>query len=192
MKKYILLLIFILSVNFKLYSQNQYVGEIRMFAGNFAPTGWALCNGQVLPIAQNTALFSLLGTMYGGNGTSNFALPDLRGRAPVFFGMGTGLSYKDIGQKGGSETINLTGSQLPAHSHVVSAVTFNANQSSPTGNFPATTKLLDKEYSDIVPNTTYNNTMLNSTGGNQPINNLQPYLTVNFIIALQGVYPPRQ
>ena len=192
MKKYILLLIFILSVNFKLYSQNQYVGEIRMFAGNFAPTGWALCNGQVLPIAQNTALFSLLGTMYGGNGTSNFALPDLRGRAPVFFGMGTGLSYKDIGQQGGSETTNLTVAQLPAHSHVVSAVTFNANQSSPTGNFPATTKLLDKEYSDIVPNTTYNNTMLNSTGGNQPINNLQPYLTVNFIIALQGVYPPRQ
>ncbi len=192
MKKYILLLIFILSVNFKLYSQDQFVGEIRMFAGNFPPKGWALCNGQVLPIAQNTALFSLLGTMYGGNGSTNFALPDLRGRAPVFFGMGTGLTYKDIGEKGGSETINLTQSELPAHSHAVSAVTSNANQSSPTGNFPATTKLLDKEYSNSVPNTTFHNIMLNLTGGNQPINNMQPYLTVNFIIALQGIYPPRQ
>lgn len=192
MKKYILLLILILSANFKLYSQDQFVGEIRMFAGNFAPQGWALCNGQVLPIAQNTALFSLLGTMYGGNGMTNFALPDLRGRTPVSFGMGTGLTYKDIGEKGGSETINLTGSELPAHSHMVRAVTSNANQSSPTGNFPATTKLLDKEYSDSVPNTTYNNTMLNSAGGSQPINNLQPYVTVNFIIALQGIFPPRQ
>ena len=192
MKKYILLLIFILSVNFKLYSQDQFVGEIRMFAGNFAPEGWALCNGQVLPIAQNTALFSLLGTMYGGNGMNNFALPDLRGRAPVSFGMGPGLTNRDIGESGGSERINLTVDQLPTHSHVVGAVTSNANQSSPIGNFPATTKVLDKEYSNSLPNTTFNNTMLNLTGGNQPINNLQPYLTVNFIIALQGIYPPRQ
>lgn len=192
MKKYILLLIFILSVNFKLYSQDQFVGEIRMFAGNFAPEGWALCNGQVLPIAQNTALFSLLGTMYGGNGKTNFALPDLRGRTPVSFGTGSGLTNKTIGESGGSERINLTVDQLPTHTHVVRAVTSNANQSSPTGNFPATTKLLDMEYSDSVPNTTYNYTMLNSTGGNQPINNLQPYVTVNFIIALQGIFPPRQ
>src|SRR5690606_734990 len=105
---------------------------------------------------------------------------------------GTGLTPKDIGEKDGSETIILTNSELPAHTHVVGAVSSNANQSSPTGNFPATTKSLDKEYSNSAPNTSYKNTMLNSTGGNQPINNLQPYLTVNFIIALQGIYPPRQ
>ena len=168
-----------------------FLGEIRMFAGNFAPTGWAFCQGQLLPIAQNQALFALLGTTYGGNGTTTFALPDLRGRVPVGFGQGLGLSNKDLGQQFGSETVTLTTAQMPAHSHTVNAVTTEGNQNLPTNSLPANTKTLDKEYSDANANTTMKATMVNPTGGNQPFGVTQPSLGVNFIIALQGIYPSR-
>ena len=168
-----------------------FLGEIRMFAGNFAPTGWAFCQGQLLPIAQNTALFSLLGTTYGGDGRTTFALPDLRGRVPVGFGQGPGLSYKDLGQQFGTETVTLTTAQMPAHSHTVNAVTSEGNQNLPTNSLPANTKALDKEYSDAASNTTMKSGMIGITGSSQPVNISQPSLGVNFIIALQGIFPSR-
>ena len=168
-----------------------FLGEIRMFAGNFAPKGWAFCQGQLLLIAQNQALFALLGTTYGGDGRTTFALPDLRGRAPIGFGQGPGLSYKDLGQQFGTETVTLTTAQMPAHSHTVNAVTTEGNQNLPTNSLPANTKTLDKEYSDANANTTMKATMVNPTGGSQPFGVSQPSLGVNFIIALQGVFPSR-
>lgn len=168
-----------------------FLGEIRMFAGNFAPTGWAFCQGQLLPIAQNTALFSLLGTTYGGDGRTTFALPDLRGRVPVGFGQGPGLSYKDLGQQFGTETVTLTTAQMPAHSHTVNAVNSEGNQNLPTNSLPANTKALDKEYSDAASNTTMKSGMIGITGSSQPVNISQPSLGVNFIIALQGIFPSR-
>ena len=168
-----------------------FLGEIRMFAGNFAPTGWAFCQGQLLPIAQNQALFSLLGTTYGGNGTTTFALPDLRGRVPVGFGQGPGLSNRVIGEQFGSELVTLNINQMPSHNHTVNAVTTEGNQNLPTNSLPANTKALDKEYSDANANTTMKATMVNPTGGSQPFGVSQPSLGVNFIIALQGIYPSR-
>ena len=162
-----------------------------MFAGNFAPTGWAFCQGQLLPIAQNQALFSLLGTTYGGNGTTTFALPDLRGRVPVGFGQGPGLSNRVIGEQFGSELVTLNINQMPSHNHTVNAVTTEGNQNLPTNSLPANTKTLDKEYSDANANTTMKATMVNPTGGSQPFGVSQPSLGVNFIIALQGIYPSR-
>ncbi|RTY90059.1 phage tail protein [Flavobacterium sp. GT3R68] len=161
-----------------------------MFAGNYAPAGWATCDGQLLPIAQNTALFSLLGTMYGGDGQTTFALPDLRGRVPVHSGTGPGLSNYQQGQAGGSEANTITVSQMPAHNHTILAVTADGNQNVATNNLPANTKALDKEYSSANPDTTMNPGMVGNTGGNQPVNNIQPYLAVTYIIALQGIYPP--
>jgi len=168
-----------------------FLGEIRMFAGNFAPKGWAFCQGQLLLIAQNQALFALLGTTYGGDGRTTFALPDLRGRAPIGFGQGPGLSYKDLGQQFGTETVTLTTAQMPAHSHTVNAVTSEGNQNLPTNSLPANTKTLDKEYSDAASNTTMKSGMIGITGSSQPVNISQPSLGVNFIIALQGIYPSR-
>jgi microcystin-dependent protein len=191
MKKFLLIGLFAILSFGKTKAQETILGEIRMFAGNFAPTGWAFCQGQLLPIAQNTALFSLLGTTYGGNGTTTFALPDLRGRVPVGFGQGPGLSNRVIGEQFGTETVTLTTSQMPAHSHTVNAVTSEGNQNLPTNSLPANTKALDKEYSDANANTTMKATMVNPTGGNQPFGVTQPSLGVNFIIALQGIYPSR-
>lgn len=168
-----------------------FLGEIRMFAGNFAPTGWAFCQGQLLPIAQNQALFSLLGTTYGGDGRTSFALPDLRGRVPVGFGQGPGLSNRVIGDQFGSELVTLNINQMPSHNHTVNAVTTEGNQNLPTNSLPANTKTLDKEYSDANANTTMKATMVNPTGGSQPFGVSQPSLGVNFIIALQGVFPSR-
>lgn len=168
-----------------------FLGEIRMFAGNFAPTGWAFCQGQLLPIAQNQALFSLLGTTYGGDGRTTFALPDLRGRVPVGFGQGPGLSNRVIGEQFGSELVTLNINQMPSHNHTVNAVTTEGNQNLPTNSLPANTKTLDKEYSNANANTTMKATMVNPTGGNQPFGVTQPSLGVNFIIALQGIYPSR-
>ena len=168
-----------------------FLGEIRMFAGNFAPYGWAFCQGQILPIAQNTALFSLLGTTYGGDGRTTFALPDLRGRVPVGFGQGLGLSNRVIGEQFGSELVTLNINQMPSHNHTVNAVTSEGNQNLPTNSLPANTKTLDKEYSDANANTTMKATMVNPTGGSQPFGVSQPSLGVNFIIALQGIYPSR-
>lgn len=191
MKKYISILILILCSNFKLYSQEQYLGEIRMFAGNFPPKGWALCNGQILPINQNQALFVLLGTTYGGNGQTNFALPDFRGKVPVHFGQGPGLSDYSLGQTGGSETATISISQMPAHTHQVNAVTAEGNQNSPAGNLPANTKDLDKEYSTSTADTTMNAAMIGYTGGGQAFSIKAPTNTVTFIIALTGIFPSR-
>lgn len=169
-----------------------FVAEIRIFPFNFAPKGWAWCDGQLLPLSQNTALFSLLGTTYGGDGKSNFALPDLQGRAPMHPGQGPGLSLHDLGETGGSETVTLLESEIPAHSHTLraSAEDADADNPSPTNvtggsagislyqNPPAVA-------SQMAPQA------LAPAGGDQPHNNLQPYLTFYFCIALQGVFPPR-
>ncbi len=167
-----------------------FVAEIRIFPFNFSPNGWAFCDGQLLPLSQNTALFSLLGTTYGGNGKSNFALPDLMGRAPMHPGQGPGLSHRDLGESGGSETVSLLESEIPAHNHTVSGVNDSGLQSSPEGALTARANLYK---TNPVGNTLVNMSVntLAPVGGNQPHNNLQPYLTLNFCIALQGVYPPR-
>jgi len=175
----------------KALAQDGYIGEIRMIGFNFAPRGWAMCEGQLLPLSQNTALFSILGTTYGGNGTSNFALPDLRGRAPIQAGQGPGLSLVALGQMSGQETVTLTQQNIPAHTHLVNATSADGTSGDPTGNIPANTKLLDKEYSNVVPNTTMNPTMLQPVGQNIPVNNMQPYTGVYYIICTQGIFPPR-
>ena len=170
-------------------AQEPFIGEIRMFAGNFAPRGWAKCEGQLLQISQYSALFSLLGTRYGGDGSTTFALPDLRGRVAIGSGTGPGLTPHPLSQRAGSETNMLTVTNLPAHNHSINAVTADGNTSVPGGNLPAGTKLLDKEYSDTTATTSMNATMVSSTGGGEAVNNMQPYLTVTYIIALQGVFP---
>ncbi len=165
-----------------------FVAEVRMFPFNFAPSGWAFCNGQLLPLSQNTALFSLLGTTYGGNGLSTFALPNVQGSAPMHPGQGPGLSLRDLGETGGSETVTLLESEIPAHTHTVRGVDDSGLQSSPGGALSARANIYRAASGPLV-NMSAN--MLAPAGGNQPHNNLQPYLTVNFCIALQGVYPPR-
>ncbi|RFS15514.1 phage tail protein [Emticicia sp. C21] len=172
------------------------IGEIRMFAGNFAPKSWAFCQGQLLSIAQNTALFSILGTTYGGNGQTTFALPDFRSRVPVGQGQGPGLSPIDLGEVAGSETNTLTISQLPAHIH-----SLNASANGPTINTANGNLLASQSRSNggTMPNVYVANSgavpMANSaigvTGGSQPFNNMQPYLGMNFIICLQGIFPSR-
>jgi microcystin-dependent protein len=169
---------------------NPFVAEIRIFAGNFAPRGWAFCNGQILPISQNTALFSLLGTTYGGNGQSTFALPDLQGRAPMHPGQGPGLSLHDLGEEGGSETVTLLQTELPLHPHTAQPKTSLGNQQDPTGKSWAGSSLA-KQYVSTAPNVAMNPQALNIAGSSQPHNNMPPYLFLNFIIALQGVFPPR-
>lgn len=175
----------------KAFCQDAYIGEIRMFAGTFAPSGWAKCEGQILSIAQNTALFSLLGTTYGGDGQTTFALPDLRGRVPMAPGQGPGLSPRTLGEVTGSETNTLTVAQMPAHNHTVNASTADGDQNVPTSTFPANTKTLDKEYAAAGANTQMHPSMIGMSGGSQPVNNVQPSLSVTFIIALQGIYPPQ-
>jgi microcystin-dependent protein len=171
-----------------------YLGEIRMFAGNFAPTGWALCNGQLLPIAQNQALFSLLGTTYGGNGQTTFALPDLRGRVPMHWGAGPGLTPRTIGEVGGTESVTLLSNQMPVHTHAAAASTQAGNSIEPNGTVWAA--VVDANSQPVsaygtVPNTTLSPQAIGLAGGSQPHENLQPYECVTFIIALQGVYPSR-
>jgi microcystin-dependent protein len=170
-----------------------FVAEIRIFPFNFAPKGWAFCDGQLLPISQNTALFSLLGTTYGGDGKSTFKLPDLQGRAAMHPGQGPGLSLHDLGEQAGSETVTLLVSEIPAHSHTVGA------QNVPLGGVaaPAPTVTFNRPASGNLFCTTLNPTVAMApeaagpAGGDQPHNNMQPYLTFNFCIALQGVFPPR-
>lgn len=169
-----------------LKAQDPYIGEIRMFAGNFAPQGWAKCEGQLLSIQQNAALFSILGTTYGGNGTTNFALPDLRGRIPMAPGAGPGLTPHVIGEASGSENTQITVANLPAHTHAMTGNSAAGTSSDPTNNYPANTGAVDKEYG-TSPNVSMGITQ--PTGNNVPINNVQPYLCVTFIIAIQGIYP---
>lgn len=171
-----------------------FVAEIRIFPFNFAPKGWAWCDGQLLPLSQNTALFSLLGTTYGGNGKSNFALPDLQGRAPMHPGQGPGLSLHDLGETGGSETVTLLESEIPSHSHAWQASNSAGIAQSPVANLLAGGVGGIALYAPAPPPgslTPLSPNALAPTGGDQPHNNLMPYLTYYFCIALQGVFPPR-
>jgi microcystin-dependent protein len=169
-----------------------FVAEIRIFPFNFAPRGWAWCDGQLLPISQNTALFSLLGTTYGGNGTSNFALPNMQGNAPMHPGQGPGLSLHDLGETGGSETVTLLQSEIPAHSHTIQGVAgaFPANSNVPTGDAFAKSSQ-GSAYTPPANLVNLSNSTIAPAGGDQPHNNMMPYLTFYFNIALQGVFPPR-
>lgn len=174
---------------------NPFVAEIRIFAGNFAPSGWALCNGQILPISQNTALFSLLGTTYGGDGKSNFALPNLQGSAPIGFGQGPGLTLRDLGETGGEPTITLLQTEMPAHTHTARASTAGGADT-PNNNYWGESKLGKTPLNVYAPSNPANNVSMSpfaitTVGDNLPHNNLPPYLGLTFIIALQGVFPPR-
>ena len=171
-----------------------FVAEIRIFPFTFAPKGWAWCDGQILPISQNTALFSLLGTTYGGNGKSTFALPDLQGRAPMHPGQGPGLSLHDLGEEGGSETVTLLQSEIPIHTHAMRAHNLDAaDAQNPSPNTSLAQSAQGFAYQSV---TNTNLTLmapqtLSPAGGDQPHNNMMPYLTLFFNIALQGVFPPR-
>jgi microcystin-dependent protein len=160
-----------------------YVGEIRMFAGNFAPAGWMFCEGQLLPISENEVLFQLIGTTYGGDGQSIFALPDMRGRLPIHQGGGFVLA-----QTGGAEQVTVTTQQIPSHSHSFQATNNPADSPSPQGNMIGVSSNTNVFFND-TPNVTMNTAMLSSVGGNQPHSNMQPYLCVDFIISLYGIYP---
>ena len=164
---------------------DQYVGEIRMFSGTYAPIGWLLCNGQLLNISQYEALYTLIGTTYGGDGRSTFAVPDLRGRVPIHMGSGYTL-----GQMAGTEKVTLTASQMPAHTHIPNASNVAATSISPANAFWATSSASNvAPYSTTAPNTTMNPAMISSVGGNQSHDNIMPFLTVSFIIATEGVFP---
>jgi microcystin-dependent protein len=168
-----------------------FVAEIRIFPFNFAPRGWAFCDGQLLPLSQNTALFSLLGTTYGGDGRVTFRLPNLQGRAPMGAGQGPGLSPRDLGEEGGLESVTLIASEMPAHSHAVRANALDVadtNVPSPAASFALSSG--GALYQNSA-NATASPAALVVVGGSQPHNNMQPYLTLNFCIALQGVFPPR-
>jgi microcystin-dependent protein len=168
-----------------------FVAEIRIFPFNFAPKGWAFCDGQLLPLSQNTALFSLLGTTYGGNGKSNFALPNMQGNAPMHPGQGQGLSLHDLGETGGTQFVTLLESEMPIHNHFLRAQTVD--------NADITNVVATASFAPSTGGTLYQNASdtqmgfqaLAPAGGSLPHNNMQPYLTLNFCIALQGVFPPR-
>jgi microcystin-dependent protein len=172
---------------------NPFLAEIRIFTGNFAPKGWALCDGQLMSISQNTALFSLLGTTYGGDGKSNFALPNLQGSAPMQAGQGPGLTLRDLGEVGGEQTVTLLNTEMPAHSHQAKAGT-SGGQPGPGNNaWSSGLKTAAPLYaaSATQSNVPMSPLALSLAGGSQPHNNLQPYLGLTFIIALQGVFPAR-
>ena len=172
-----------------------YIGEIRMFAGDYAPKNWSLCDGQLLAISQNNSLFSLLGTAYGGDGRTTFALPDMRGRLPVHQGTGPGLTTKNMGKKYGKENVTIKSAQMPAHNHSLNVTTDIANSSDPTNNVLAAQSDEDLPYyeSDIPSTNTQdlNSNTLSTMGKGQSHNNMMPSLCVNFIIAVFGVYPSR-
>lgn len=168
-----------------------FVGEIRMFAGNFAPQGWAFCDGQLLAVSQNDALFSLLGTTYGGDGRTTFGLPDLRGRVPIHAGNGPGLSARPLGSKGGTEKETVTINQMAPHSHAFQGTDQLAVSPNPAGNVTAKSTTADA-YINEAPSSALAGGAVTSTGGSQSHTNLMPYLCVHFIIALFGIYPSRQ
>lgn len=165
-----------------------FIGEIRLLPYNFAPNGWALCNGQIMSIAQNTALFSLLGTTYGGNGQTTFALPDLRGRVAVSSGQGPGLSDYTLGEQSGLESVTLTQGQMPIHNHGVNCSTGDPDQGNPRNGFPANAP---SYAAGATAGATMNAGMIANTGGNQPHENRSPYLVLNYCIALVGIFPSR-
>lgn len=164
-----------------------YIGEIRLFGGTFAPQGWALCDGQLLAISANEALYALLGTTYGGDGQTTFALPDLRGRVPVHQGQGPGLSNRALGEAGGTETVTLVGPELPAHAHTLAANSGTGTQSNPAGNVWAAgpTAFIGPGSADL----TMAGPAVGPAGGSQPHDNMLPFQAVNFIIALEGIFP---
>ena len=169
-----------------------FVAEIRIVAFNFAPRGWAFCNGQLLPISQNTALFSLLGTQYGGDGKSTFALPNFQGSVPVGQGQGQGLSQRFIGEMSGSSNVTLIQTEIPAHTHALRASPTGADSNDPAPDKALTTTIGGAMYNtNANPPGTMNPLALSVSGGSLPHNNLQPYLVLNFIIAMQGIFPPR-
>ena len=173
---------------------NPFVAEIRIFPFNFAPKGWAFCDGQLLPLSQNTALFSLLGTTYGGDGKSNFALPNLQGNSPMFWGQGPGLSLHDLGETGGQTVVTLLDSEVPQHPHSLQASAHNADLDTPGPNYAlgrTSPQQLYKMPTGANAPLPMSPNVINVVGSGHAHNNLMPYLTLNFCIALQGVYPPR-
>jgi len=167
-----------------------FVGEIMLFAGNFAPRGWAFCDGQLLAVSQNDALFSLLGTTYGGDGRTTFALPDLRGRAPLHQGHGPALSDRRLGSKGGEEHVTLTANQIPAHGHPVMASSAAADSADPAGRVLAHANI--NLYGTAAPAADMAAATIGTTGGGQPHDNMMPYQVIHYCIALVGIYPSRQ
>jgi microcystin-dependent protein len=169
-----------------------YIGEIRLFGFNFAPRGWAQCNGQLLAISQNTALFSILGTTYGGDGRTTFGLPNLQGRSALSFGQGSGLSHRSLGQSGGEAAVTLIDGQIPSHTHPVAASTNLGDQSSPANTVWATgAGGRGQNFYASGADAAMSSQAIGQAGGSQPHNNMPPYLALDFCIALQGVFPPR-
>lgn len=192
MKRRLLLLLLagLLSANTtKVFSQEANLGDIKITAVTFAQRGWMECNGQLLAISQYSALFSLLGTTYGGDGRTTFALPDLRSRVPIHVGQGPGLTNYRQGQTGGRETVTLTSNELPAHSHGISVNTGEGTTNEPNAAYIANTGNFDKEYATSA--TATNNLMVQPAGGNAPIENRQPFLTVRYVICVNGIFPSR-
>lgn len=182
-----IVLAFALLISINSYSQEAFIGEVKLFAGNFAPRGWAFCDGQLLAISQNSALFSILGTMYGGDGRTTFGLPDLRGRVAVGVGRGPGLSDRRQGQKFGTETNTLTVMNLPSHSHAL-----NVKGSSGSKSVKSNTVIeVDNKGGSGYTKASGNSKSTEYTGANQPVNNVQPSLGIRYIICLQGIYPSR-
>ncbi len=169
-----------------------FIAEIRIFAGNFAPRNWAFCNGALLPISQNTALFTLIGTTYGGDGRTTTGLPDLQGRAPMHPGNGPGLTSRSLGERSGAETVTLSEAQMGSHSHPVAVKDGEGTTATPDNNLFSGSGVANAYQSDAAETlVAMDEDMLGTSGSSQAHNNMQPYLTVNFIIALQGVYPSR-
>jgi microcystin-dependent protein len=164
-----------------------YVGEIRMFAGNFAPNGWAFCNGSLMPIAENETLFNLIGTTYGGDGQQTFGLPDMRGRLPMHQGSGPGLSSRQMGELGGAETVTLSSAQMPSHSHALRAASSLASLGAPGGAVLA--KTAANSFDSSAPTVAMAANAISPAGGSQPHSNMAPYCAVNYIISLFGIYP---
>ena len=167
-----------------------FVGEIRMFAGNFAPRGWAFCDGQLLAVSQNDVLFSLFGTTYGGDGRTTFGLPDLRGRVPIHAGSGPGLSQRRLGAMGGTEAVTLVADQIPSHNHQLKASGDLAGRANPQDNLPAKSAKVEL-YSGETPDSALSPQATSTVGGSQSHSNLMPFLCVHFIVALVGIYPSR-
>jgi microcystin-dependent protein len=167
-----------------------FIGEIRMFAGNFAPRGWAFCEGQLLPINQNQALFSILGTTYGGDGRTTFGLPDLRGRFPLHSGKGPGLTGRSLGERGGREGVQLTVDEMPSHAHTARASADPGSRRKPGGRVCAVSSKSDRQY-NRSPGVDMHDEAIQPVGGNQAHDNMPPYLGLNYIIALTGIFPSR-
>jgi len=165
-----------------------FIGMVILFGGNFAPRGWALCDGQLLPISENTSLFSILGTTYGGDGRTTFALPDLRGRVPLHPGHGPGLTQRTLGEKVGNETVALSAAEMPSHSHAMNVANVPADNGRPSGDMFGQTQIFT---ATATPTATLNAATIANNGGNEAHDNMQPSLGINYIIALQGIYPSR-